>query len=300
MSIQSGDSRLPETMSPERNVIPEWIKLVVIVVLILAVAYLYYRNRQKEYVVQTELKGITDRVQALENKQKLTTASLSGRIVGLKDELDGALDGIANTEKELRNAVLADRKKTDERFRTAQAAIDRDLEQVRAAGNETEAQISAIRAELEDVKSNVSRARTGLEQTGKELELARDRLAGLRGDLGASVAKYESELARVRLELRPEFIEFTLPDKGRTVEVGDIRLILTGTDRKKGWCSLKILAGGSEIEKKNLAVHDPVQFFTGPDSIRHELVVDWVEENRAGGFLALPGKKFSAAGIPAE
>jgi hypothetical protein len=300
MSVRSGDSRPPETTPPERNVIPEWIKLVVLVVLILTVAYLYYHNRQREYAAQAELKRIADRVQVLEDRQKLATASLSGQIIGLKNELDGALDGIVDAEKEFRNIILADRTKTDERFRAVRASVDRMLAPVRAAGNEAGDRVSAIRAELEDVKSKVSRAQADLGQTGTELERAHDRLAGLREELGAAVAKYESELARMRLELRREFIEFTLPDKDRIVEVGDIRLILRGTDLKKGRYELKILAGGSEIAKKNMALHDPVQFFVGPDRIRYELVVDWLEENRAGGFLSLTGNKLSTAANPAE
>ena len=60
-----------------------------------------------------------------------------------------------------------------------------------------------------------------------------------------------------------------------------------------------MLANDTEIEKKDLLINEPVQFLVGQNHVRYEVVINWVEKNKAGGYLAVPkDKTLSSAGVP--
>ena len=86
-SFDEGSS-LPKSAPQERNIVPEAARLIAIGILFLCVVYLFYSNSQYKKQVRLEFDRITEQVQILENSGKLTEASLSGQISGLKDELE--------------------------------------------------------------------------------------------------------------------------------------------------------------------------------------------------------------------
>jgi hypothetical protein len=50
-----------------------------------------------------------------------------------------------------------------------------------------------------------------------------------------------------------------------------------------------------------LLVNEPVQFLVGRSRVRYEVVINWVEKDRAGGYLAVPkDKALSSAGVPVK
>ena len=83
-----------------------------------------------------------------------------------------------------------------------------------------------------------------------------------------------------------DYIEtFTLSDRKKTVQVGEIRLRLTKTNVKKGQYNIKVTIDGNTIEKKNQKTNEPLQFVAGSSRLSHELFVNWVGNNSAGGYL---------------
>ena len=95
---------------------------------------------------------------------------------------------------------------------------------------------------------------------------------------------------------RDHFETFTLPDMRQTVQAGDIRLQLTGTDVRKGEYNIKVTVDGVTTEKKNQKVNEPLQFFAGNDRLSHEVFINWVTRNSAGGYLRIG----SGAAAPRE
>ena len=75
----------------------------------------------------------------------------------------------------------------------------------------------------------------------------------------------------------------------------DIRLALTKTDQKKGKYSVQIVVDDNKLEKRDRTINEPVQFLVGRNRLRYELVVNWVQKDKVGGYLSIPKDKALAA-----
>ena len=299
MSVQNGDPGIQKPVFPEKSLVPEPVKLIVMIILVLAVIYLFYIDRQNKNAFTSELDRISEQIQTLENHSKLAEASLSGQIAGLSDELHGAQDAVASTKTELRRTIQENRKKTNEGLSQAMAATAQVQEQVQKAKSEADSRITQVNTDVGGVKSDVVQVKSDLEDTRRKLEGAQEKLASVGESLGAAIAKNTSELEQLRLKGERDYYEFEFPKKNKIIKVEDIRLVLTKTDQKKGKYNMRIIANDSEIEKKDLLINSPVQFLVGQNRVRYEVVINWVEKDKAGGYLAVPkDKTLSSAGIP--
>jgi len=301
MSTQIGDSNIQKPVPPEKSLIPEPIKLIVLIVLVLAVIYLFYSNNQNKIAFDSELERMAEQIQTLENSRKLAEASLSGQIAGLKVELDGAQNAVVSTKTELRRTIQSDRKKTQEELNQAMAATAQVEAQVQAAKNDAESKITLVNTEVGGVKSDVVQVKTDLEDTKRQLEGAQKQLASVGENLEAAIAKNATELTQLRLKGERNYYEFEFPKKKKIIKVEDVRFILTKTDAKKGKFNMKILVDDGEIERKDLLVNEPIQFLVGRNRVRYEVVINWVEKNKAGGYLAVPkDKTLASIGTPVK
>ena len=299
MNAQIGDPSMQKPVPPEKSLIPETIKLILIIVLVLAVIYLFYSNKQNRNAFRSDLERMDEQIQALENNSKLAEASLSGQISGLKDELEGARNVVDSTKTELRKTIQADRKKTQEELDQAKAATAQVEAQVHEAKNDAESKITRVNTEVGGVKSDVVQVKTDLEDTKRKLDGAQKKLASVGESLEAAIAKNATELSQLRLKGERNYYEFTFPKKKAIVKVDDVRFILTNTDPKKGKFNMKILVDDGEIERKDLLINEPIQFLVGRSRVRYEVVINWVEKDKAGGYLAVPkDKTLDSVGIP--
>jgi hypothetical protein len=54
---------------------------------------------------------------------------------------------------------------------------------------------------------------------------------------------------------------------------------------------MKILVDDSQLEKKDRLVNEPIQFLVGQNRVRYEVVVNWVQKDKVGGYLSIPKDK---------
>jgi chromosome segregation ATPase len=281
----------------EKPLIPEAVKLILIVVLLLAVVYLFYDGSQQKKATQAELAKITDQIQSLETTHKQGEASLATQITGLKTDLAGAQEAVGTTKTELTKTAMriqAEGQKTKNELSQA-LATKADTSQVEAqvqeAKKDAESKIGQVSTEVGGVKTQVVAVKTDLDNTRRDLEGTQRQLVDVRDTLSAAVAKNSSELSQLRLKGERDYFEFTLPKKNEITKVEDIRLILTNADAKKGKYNLKILVDDSTLEKKDRSINEPIQFLVGQHRIRYEVVINWVQKNKAGGYLSIPRDK---------
>jgi septal ring factor EnvC (AmiA/AmiB activator) len=281
----------------EKGLIPEPVKLILLLVLLLAVVYLFFDGMQSKKSTQATLAKISEQVQALENNQKLGDSSVSNQISSLKSEIAGAHEAVGDTKAELKKAasqIQAEGQKTKQELSKALAskADSSQVEaQVQAAKTEAESKISQVNTEVGGVKTEVGQVRTDLETTRRDLEGTQRQLIDVRDTLSAAVAKNSTELAQLRLKGERDYIEFTIPRTKELIKVEDIRLMLTKTDPKKGKFNLKVVVDDSQIEKKDRLINEPIQFLVGQNRVRYEIVINWVQKSQAGGYLSVPKDK---------
>jgi chromosome segregation ATPase len=288
-------------VAPDKSLIPEAIKLVLIVVLLLAVVYLFYDGSQQKKATQAELAKISEQIQTLESTHKMGEASITSQISNLKTDIVGTQEAVGSTKAEL-NKTAAQIKAEGQKTKTelSQAiATKADTSQVeasvQAAKADAETKIGQVNTEVGGVKTQVTQVRTDLDSTRHDLEGTQRQLVDVRDTLSAAVAKNSSELSQLRLKGERDYFEFTLPKKNEATKVEDIRIVLTNADQKKGKVSLKIMVDDSALEKKDRSINEPIQFLVGQNRIRYEVVVNWVQKNKAGGYLSIPKDKALSA-----
>jgi len=267
--------------------IPEWLTVGLIVVLLLAVAYLLYDSYSYQKKIQAELAAVVERVQGLEGHTKEGQAKMSS----LEGELTATRQAVGVTKAEIiqRTAQQIQSESTRTKAELSQAIASKaDAAQVQAIKTEADAKIGQVSSEVGGVKNEVGAVKTDLAGTKRDLEGTQRQLVDVKETLTAAVAKNAAELSQLRLKGERDYFEFEIPKKNRVTKVEDIRLILTKTDTKKGKYTIQVLVDDSRLEKKDRTINEPVQFLVGKSRLRYEVVINWVQKDRAGGYLSIP------------
>jgi len=290
----------PNTEKPilqEKGLIPEGVKLALLLILLLAVAYLFYDNSRIKKSQQARLDKIADQVQLIESAQKVGESSITSQLSNLKNELAGTQEAVGSTKAEIKKTttqIQAEGQRTKQELTKALAAkadTSHVEAQVQAAKSEADSKFSQVNTEVGGVKSEVNVVKTDLETTRRDLEGTQRQLVDVRDTLSAAVAKNSSELSQLRLKGERDYVEFTIQNKNQLTKVEDIRIILTKTDQKKGKFNLKIVVDDNQLEKKDRFINEPIQFLVGQNRVRYEIVINWVQKNQAGGYLSIPKDK---------
>jgi septal ring factor EnvC (AmiA/AmiB activator) len=271
------------------GLIPDVIKTILLLILLLAVGYLLYSNYQN----RLEIAKITDSIQALQSSHKTS----EDKIAGLTGEISQAKQAVGDTKTALQKTaaqIQAEGSRTRQELNEAiasKADAAQVQAQVQAAKTETEAKIGQVSTEVGGVKTEVSTVKTDLATTKRDLEGTQRQLVDVKDSLTAAVAKNSTELAELRRKGERDYFEFQIPKKNQMTKVEDIRIILTKTDEKKGKYSMKIVVDDNQLEKKDRTINEPVQFLVGRNRVRYELVVNWIKKDSAGGYLSIPKDK---------
>jgi hypothetical protein len=293
---------IPQKPVPQdKGLIPEPVKLVLILVLLLAVLYLFYDVTLIKRANRVQFANMADQIRQLENNNKLGEASLTSQISNLKTDIHDTQQTVKADLKKTTAQIQAEGQKTKHELSQALAAkadASHVEEQVQAAKSEADSKIGQVSTEVGGVKTQVVEVKDQLESTRRDLEGTQRQLLDVRDSLSAAVAKNATELNQLRLKGERDYYEFTIPDKNKPTRVEDIRLVLTKTDQTKGKFNLKILVDDNQLEKKDRVINEPIQFLVGRNHVRYEVVVNWVQKNKIGGYLSIPKDKTLAAERP--
>ena len=289
--MNTHNSNLNRHIFQEKSLVPEPVKLVLILVLLLLVVYLFYDNARIKKSNRAQLAKIEDQIRRIENNSKLGETTLSDRISDLKTDIEDTHEAAKAELKKTAAQIQAEGRKTKQELSVAlssKADASHVEAQVQAAKSDAESKIGQVSTEVGGVKTQVVEVKSELEGTRRELFDMRD-------SLNAAVARNSTELAQLRLKGERDYFEFTIPKKKAEVRIEDIRLVLTKTDHKKSKFNLKILVDDGQIEKKDRVINEPIQFLVGKDRVRYEVVVNWVQKNKIGGYVSIPKDKALAA-----
>ncbi len=111
------------------------------------------------------------------------------------------------------------------------------------------------------------------------------------GDLGIQsglIALTRGELEVLREKGDRHYYEVTLLRGAQPQSVATVGLQLKEADPRHGKFTINVSADGRTIEKKDRAVDEPIQFYSGRDHLLYELVVWAVDKNKATGYLSTP------------
>lgn len=283
----------PKPAALRKSLLPEGVRTALILILIAATLYLLYDGYLFQQKTLAELTKIHDQIKVLENLDKAGEAKLSS----LTGELSQTQKAVGSTKQELKRTAQEIQLETLKAKAELSQAISTkaDVSHVQAIKQEAESKIGQVSSEVGGVRTEVGTVKTDLASTKRDLEGTQRQLVDVKETLTAAVAKNAAELAELRRKGERDFFEFEIPKKNVLTKVEDIRLILTNTDAKKGKYNIKIVVDDNQLEKKDRTVNEPVQFLVGRNRLRYELVVNWVQKNRVGGYVSIPKDKTLAA-----
>jgi predicted nucleic acid-binding Zn-ribbon protein len=283
----------------EKGMVAEPIKLALIFLLILAVSYLVYDKYKSKNELEAKIAGLADRIKELETSQNVAAAAFTSRVSVLESGLEQAVDNTKETLEKTATQLKAEGNKTREELTQAINVRANTLEtKVQAAKADAEARINQVNTEVGGVREEVALVKTDLAGTRKDLEGTQRQIVDVNDKLSAAVAKNSAELAQLRLKGERDYFEFTIPDKKALVKVGDIRLQLTKTDVKKGTYTIRVFVDDNKLEKKDRQINEPLALLVGQNRVRYEVVVNWVQKDRVGGYLSIPKDKILSSERP--
>jgi chromosome segregation ATPase len=280
----------------------EIVKTAFLALAVVGVIYLLYDHNKFRESQQAEIAKMASQIQALENQTRAGEAKISN----LAGEIDQTQQAVGTTKAELKKTAQiasseVQRTKAElNQALSAKADTSQVQAQVQAAKSEADAKIGQVNTEVGGVKTEVGAVKSDLANTKRDLEGTQRQLIDVRETLTAAVAKNSTELSALRLKGERDYSEFEIPRKNQMVKVEDIRLILTKTDQKKGKYNLRIIVDDNALEKKDRTVNEPVQFLVGRNHLRYEIVVNWVQKDKVGGYLSIPKDKALSAERPAK
>ncbi len=180
--------------------------------------------------------------------------------------------------------IIAREDANNQRLETAQKQT---AQQVSSVSNE----VSSVKSDVGGVKSDVGGVKNDVAKTRNDLASAISQLQSMKGDMGMQsglIARNHDELELLKHKGDRNYYEFTL-NKGEKKPVGTVSIELKKTDSKKNKLTLIVYSDDKKYEKKDRNVNEPMQFYSGKDSMLFELVVNSINsKNQVTGYLSTP------------
>ncbi len=277
---RSNPPKLPKQVKQHtESMFPSWLILALFGVLAAAVGYLFYDNNRFQQQTSADIAQINTHIKQLADFQKAGVAEISN----IKGELTDTKQAVGTTKAEIkRTAQQLQTEGQKTKAELSQAISSKaDTAQVQAIKNDADTKIGQVSTEVGGVKTEVGTVKTDLASTKRDLEGTQRQLVDVRDNLTAAVAKNSSELGELRRKGERDYIEFEIPKKNQYTKVEDIRLVLTKTDPKKGKYSLQVLVDDNKLDKKDRTINEPLQFLVGHNRVRYEVVINWVQKDKA-------------------
>jgi chromosome segregation ATPase len=180
-------------------------------------------------------------------------------------------------------------KKLEEEQQRQQQLVKSELTEVKQATTTANAKIADVRSDVTNVRSEVAETKSELEKTIATLK-------SVTGDLGVQsglIATNAKELTALRQLGDRNYFDFNLSKTKRPQKVGNIAIKLKKTKVKQNKFTIEVLADDKNVEKKDRAVNEPIQFYVAGVRQPYEIVVNEVRKDQIVGYLATP--KFQAA-----
>lgn len=145
----------------------------------------------------------------------------------------------------------------------------------------------ASAAELKSVISNVA-------SVHDEVKATSDNLQAGRGELGTLIARNHDQIEVLRQVGDRDYFEFTINGKNALEKMGDVTIMLRGTNPKRNECDLQLIVDEKSTEKRNRAINEPIFFYRGRDRAPYEIVINQIDKNQVAGYLSVPRQRQQA------
>jgi len=246
--------------------------------------------------------SVDQRLGSFEQQVQSMRTQDEARISQLSSALDAVTQHMGMTTQELKEAHAIAEKLKQENTQTAQRlrkelAAKADTRVLTQFHEEAATKLAEVQqdttAKFGVVSGEVQGVRTDLDATRAEL-------ANSKQELSNQIAHNSSELAELRRRGEREYFEFDMNKSKEFAHIADVLVQLRKTDVKHQKFDVVIQADDFTITRKDRTANEPVTFLVGPDRLRYELVVNYVQKDRVRGYLSTPKDKTLSAEGPSS
>lgn len=226
---------------------------------------------------------------------ELITKRLEGnddQLAALASHTEITMKRIGVTQQELKSARQLAERLREEQARNVevlgeQIAQKANAENVVRLERESGQKFAGVDRDITTVKEEVKDTRQNLTDTMAQLAAIGVKV----NEQGKLIATNGTGLEELRRRGEREYVAFDLRKKQKS-RVAGIILELRDTDLGKNPdADLRIYANDTRMERKDLPLNTPVNFYVGADRIAYELVVNEVFKNRCTGYVSVPKGK---------
>lgn len=261
---------------------PGWVIPVILLVAILAAVGLGIGWKGLSYA-QDSRQALNGDIQTLKQSYTKDVDTLQTRLAQ-NEKANTDLSGDLNVvTKRLQITQVQLKKARQEAQDEAQQVRAESIKQITDMGNQVNGQL-ATKASNDDVKAvdgQVTVVRTDLDSTKKDLQMARS-------EMGTLIARNHDDIETLRRLGERDYIEFSIASKNQPQKIGDVTVILKGTDPKKNQCNLQLVVDDKTTEKRNRGINEPIFFYVHGEHRPTEVVINQVEKNKVGGYVSVP------------
>jgi hypothetical protein len=218
-----------------------------------------------------------NRLTDLENRQKTAQQEMAKKMDDANGQTRASIEVIADkvgiTQKDLSKKASV--------LQSEEAATQQRL---KADEEATKNQFTAVNGQVNKVSADVSDTKNDLATTKGRLETAI-------GDINKHselIATNHDQLEQLKHRGDRDYVEFTLYKGKDPTRIATVSLQLKKVDPKKGQYTLYVLADDKKIEKKDRALNEPLQFYTGRDRNLFEVVINAADKNAVSGYMSTP------------
>jgi hypothetical protein len=132
-----------------------------------------------------------------------------------------------------------------------------------------------------------------LDAQGKDIEAARQEIAGTRSDLEGSIARTHEELVVLQKKGERNYYEFDLDKSKNFHTTGPVGISLRKANTKHQYADLELLVDDRQLSKKHLNLYEPVIFYPSEERQPVELVINGITKNHIHGYISAAKYKAS-------
>ena len=294
----------PEPSRPEsqKNNGPQPSRAVVTMLSLLSVAalalggVLTYSLREQNRQAQAAAEQLAVVHQSLELINR-RLAETSNEIASLQSRQEVTMQRVGVTQKDLKRAQALAVQFEEEQARSVAVLSEEisqkaDTQQVATFKEEAGQKFDGVDEEISTVRKEVKDNQRELTQTLQELTKLGVRVT----EQGNMIATTSGGLEELRRRGERDYVTFDIR-KNQQARLGEIRLELRKADRKRQRANLRLYLDDRRVERKDINVNTPLNFYVGSTRTAYELVINEVQKDRINGYVSVP-KGALPQGVP--
>jgi hypothetical protein len=225
-----------------------------------------------------------NRLTDLENRQKIVQQEMAKKMDDANGQTRASIEVIADK-------VGITAKDLSKKASVLQAEEAATQQRIKADEEATKNQFTAVNGAVEGVKGQVNKVNADVSETRNDLAVTKGKLETAIGDINKHselIATNHDALVELKHKGERDYVEFTLYKGKDPTRIASVSLQLKKVDPKKGQYTLYVMADDKKIEKKDRALNEPLQFYTGRDRNLFEVVINAADKNAVSGYMSTP------------